>query len=93
MNWTRVEHYLYLKRNNRIVSKAQIQEPADAGHVPELKDEQEIWTPGLDLSANFTGRSLHAKYNGFIFPSLFNTKKFPAAQQVEVKLILNPLIL
>ena len=30
-------------------------------YIPELKDEQDIWTPGLDLSVNFTGRSLREK--------------------------------
>lgn len=37
-------------------------------HIPELKDEQDIWTPGLDLSVNFTGRSLREKKDVFIFP-------------------------
>ena len=36
-------------------------------HIPELKDEHDIWTPGLDLSVNLTGRSLRENKDVFTF--------------------------
>lgn len=36
-------------------------ETCHGGYIPQLKEEQEIWTPGLDLSVNLNGRSLHEK--------------------------------
>lgn len=33
------------------------------GHLPQLKEEVEIWTPGLDRSMNLTGRSLRRNQN------------------------------